>query len=206
MPEIAQVPDTDLFPGGSTDELRTQDDFDLNALRLSQDFASEVGGKKLLTRVPVGRPDKHWFFRIHPDEGYRATVGVIELKAEREVYVVHTTLVPELIGELRVCTLHTGVSRQGVPFLWAIPLPDPDGRHNPWHDSALQAAELAMTKWIRLTADMNCGAYVIYEAAANLPEPDWPELTFQELVQIGFRDKIISDPSHPVLRRLRGEV
>jgi hypothetical protein len=32
----------------------------------------------------------------------------------------------------------------------------------------------------------------------------WPEVTFQELIRIGFRDRVIDAVTHPVVRRLRG--
>lgn len=188
------------------DEPRTEEDFNLDELRLGQDYAQELGGRKLLTRVPTDKPARHWFSRVHPDPSYRMTVGTIVLKAERELYIVHPSIAPDLADEIRLETLYTGINRQGILFLWPVPLPGPDGKHNPWHASALQAAEMAMTRWIRMTSDMNLGAYAIFEAMGNLPEPEWPELSFEEIVRIALKDNVISDPDHPVLRRLRGEI
>jgi hypothetical protein len=53
---------------------------------------------------------------------------------------------------------------------------------------------------------MSLGAYEVNEATAQLTEPAWPDLPFREILRIGFRDKMISEWNHPVLRRLRGEV
>ena len=39
---------------------------DLNALKLSQDYADTVGVKKILATVPVGKPNKQDFVRVHP--------------------------------------------------------------------------------------------------------------------------------------------
>src|SRR5450759_1867230 len=199
-----QKPDTpDAFDRSKP---RTDKDFNPDELRLTQDYAQELGGKKLLTRVPTDKPARHWFSRVHPDPSYRMTVGTIVLKAERELYVVHPSIATDLADEIRFEMLYTGINRQGTLFLWPVPLPGADGKHNPWHASALQAAELAMTKWIRMTSDMNLGAYVIFEAMGSLPEPEWPDLSFKEIVRIALKDNIISDPDHPVLRRLRGEI
>jgi hypothetical protein len=52
---------------------------------------------------------------------------------------------------------------------------------------------------------MSLGAYEIFEAMGKLPEPEWPDLTFEQILEIAFRDRFISDLNHPVLRRLRGE-
>ena len=60
------------------------DPFDLASLRLSQDFASAVGVKKLVTTIPVKKPSKEWFVRTHPDPDYRLQTAVLELKEDRE--------------------------------------------------------------------------------------------------------------------------
>jgi hypothetical protein len=38
-----------------------------------------------------------------------------------------------------------------------------------------------------------------------MEEPVWPEEPFNELLRIAFRDRIISSPDHPVVKRLRGQ-
>ena len=85
-------------------------------------------------------------------------------------------------------------------------LPGPDGKYNEWHRSSAEAAEIAMRKWVRLTANMSLGAYEVFEATGDLPEPTWPDLPFQEILKIAFRDHIIDSVDHPVVQRLRGAV
>jgi hypothetical protein len=70
----------------------------------------------------------------------------------------------------------------------------------------MEAAQHAMKRWVRVKANMSLGAYEIYEAEASMPDPEWPELSFQELVRIGFKDKLITGFDHPVIKRLRGQV
>jgi len=90
--------------------------------------------------------------------------------------------------------------------LWPLKIPAQDGRQNAWHASALQAAGHAKRHWIRVSANMGQGQYDVYEATGNLPEPEWPELTTQQIFRIAFKDRYITSMDHPVLRRLRGEV
>ena len=45
--------------------------FDLSKLRLSQNFAKSTGVKKLVTTIPVRKPNKQDFIRVHPDADYR---------------------------------------------------------------------------------------------------------------------------------------
>jgi hypothetical protein len=181
-------------------------DFDLDRLRLPQDFSSAIGAKKLLTTVPVRKPHRQEFVRVHPEESWRIQSAVLELKEDRETYFVEQSLWADLGNEIVPKILFTTITRQGVVFLWPIRLPGSDGRLDAWNQSALMAAEHAMKHWIRLGADRSLGAYEVWQAPGQLDDPTWPELTFSELMQIAVRDRWIASYDHPVLRRLRGEL
>lgn len=135
---------------------------------------------------------------------------MIELKDERgETYLVAPSLWGELACEntFSFRQLLTAVNRQGVVFLWPIKLPGPDGRQDEWSPSALEAADRAKNCWVRVQANMSLAAYEVFKATGDLSAPVWTDLPpFQELLKIAFRDRFITDRSHPVLRRLRGEV
>lgn len=180
--------------------------FDFDSLKLSQDFTESIGTKKLLTTVPVRKPGKQEWFRVHPSEEYRMPAGILDFKEEREIFLLTSKIQPTVASEMRAVTLHTCISRQRVLFLYPLPLPGPDGRSNSWWDSAAEAVELAKRKWMKMVANMDLGAYEVHEANGELPPPEWPEMDFQEIVKIAFRDKIIDDVDHPALKRLRGEI
>jgi hypothetical protein len=180
------------------------DPFDLSNLRLSQAFIETAGTKKLLTTVPVRKPGPQDWVRVHPGPDYRDNFAVIELKDEREEYVLAAPLIPELMGEFVNKTLYTTINRQGVLSLWPARLPDPDGRQLDWHRSAREAAEAAMKRWIRFKANKSLGAYDIFETEVCHSDPVWPELGFQEIIRIAFRDRLITTIDHPVIKRLRG--
>jgi hypothetical protein len=178
---------------------------DLESLRLPQDFAAEAKVKKLLTTVPVRKPGPQHFFRVHPDPAWQLSpAAIIELKDEREVYLVDPTIVPEMPNETANATIVTTITRQGTVALWPLRLPTPDSRRNDWHRTALEAAEMAMGRWIRIRANMSLGAYETYLAEATIPDPTWPDVAFLELVRIAFRDRYINNVDHPVLKVLRG--
>lgn len=46
--------------------------------------------------------------------------------------------------------------------------------------------------------------YRVYEAEGQLSEPVWPGKPLPELLKLGFKDRIIDSPDHPVIKRLRG--
>jgi hypothetical protein len=178
--------------------------FDPASLRLNQNFADTVGVRKLLTTIPVRKPSRQDFVRVNPSPDYRLSpAAVVELREDNEIYLVTPNMANELPNEFFTVMLLTAINRQGVLFLWPIKLPRPDGRQLDWHRSAAEAAEQAMD-WVRVSANMQLGAYEVAIATANLPEPAWPELPFPEILKIAFRDRIIDNIDHPVVRRLRG--
>jgi hypothetical protein len=182
------------------------DPFDVNKLRLDQSFVEAAGVKKLLTTVPVRRPNPQDFIRVRADPDYRAALAIIELKDDREIYLLTPDIARQLPGEYTMATIYTAINRQGVISLWPVKLPPPDGRIVEWHRSAAEAAEMAMKRWIRLKANMVLGAYEIFESQGVIPEPEWPELPFNELLRIAFRDRYVGSLDHAVIKRLRGHV
>jgi hypothetical protein len=138
-------------------------------------------------------------FRLSP-------AAIIELKEDREVYLVKPNVAGDIAGEFVPATLYTAINRQGVLVVWPVKLPGPDGKHNAWHQSATIAAERAMDRWIRITANMSLGAYEIFEANSNLSDPTWPDLSFQEILKVAFRDRIVDFVDHPLIQRLKGRV
>jgi hypothetical protein len=180
------------------------DPFDLKSLRLNPSFLETTGVKKLITTVPARRPSPQDFVRVHPSSEYRDNFAVVDLKEDREDYLVRPEIIPDLTNEIIYKTIYTAINRQGVCFLWPVRYPSPDDRRNDWARSAREAAELAMTKWVRMKANRDLGAYEIFEAESVMAEPVWPGLSFQQLIKTAFRDRIIADTNHAVIRRLRG--
>lgn len=181
-------------------------EIDLEKLKLPQNYASMAGAEKLVTRIPVRKPNKQEFIRVNPDEKYQITTGVIEEKVERETYLVDPSMLDELIGEWVPVRIVTAISRQGVLILWPLKLPDENGRSNPWHEAAIEAAGIAETAWIRLAANMSLGAYEVFKAIGDLPKPEWPEISFEEMIKIAFKNYYIDKTDHPLVKRLRGQI
>jgi hypothetical protein len=80
----------------------------------------------------------------------------------------------------------------------------PDGKVIEWHRTAQEAAEVATRRWIRVVSNMSVRAYDVFEAGGTIPDPEWPDLTFAELLRIAFRDKYVDSAEHPLIKRLRG--
>lgn len=182
------------------------DDALLTTIRLSQDFAEVVGVEKVLLTVPIRKPNRDEFFRVHPDPSNRIDTLIVELKTERELCVVLpavASVVAEFTDPVR---LFLCVSRQGTVFLWPAKLPKGDRRGDDWRKSALEAAGLAERHWIRISADMHLGAYQPFRSQADLGEPKWPDKSFAEILKIAVRDRIVDTVDHPLVRQLLGAV
>ncbi len=176
----------------------------LEALRLSADAASIAGTSEVLSHVPVRKPNRHEFFRTRPAADFWFDTAVFEDREERETFFVAPPMREALVGEIRPVLLVPTITRQGVLLLWPLKLPTEGQRQNGWAETAREAAELAKTKWVRLVADMSLGGYRIYQAEGTLSDPEWPNKSLNEIMQIAFRDRIVDSESHPVVRRLRG--
>jgi hypothetical protein len=176
---------------------------DLSALRLSQDYASQAGVERVLVTVPVRKPAKTEFYRVHPDPAYQIDAALIEDKEARETYLVMPAArdqIPELWKGFR---LYTAVTRAGAVFLLPVALPDPE-RREPWRDSLEECVRLAMGSWIRSQWSDALRAYEPFRAKGDLGEPRWPKESLNELLRIAFRGSIVDSLDHPVVRRLLG--
>jgi len=128
------------------------DPFNPENLRLDQSFTKTVAVKKLLTTIPVRRPGKQTFFRVHPDPAYRDVFPIIDMKDDREEYIVARPLVAELATEIVHKQLCLAITRQGTVFFLPLRLPGPDGKDMEWWRSLREHADRAMTHWIRVVS------------------------------------------------------
>jgi hypothetical protein len=180
------------------------DPFDLSKLALNPSYLESAKVKRVRP-VVTGKPNPQEFIRVHPDPSYRMAFGMLDLKEDREDYLVDPELVPQLPGEVVVKVIYTTINRAGIVRLWPIRMPGPDEKDMLWWRSAHDAANKAMTHWVRVKANMMLGANEYFIAESEIPDPDWREVApFQVLLADAYRARIIRDLDHPVLKKLRG--
>ena len=102
--------------------------------------------------------------------------------------------------------LFTVIDRQNNLSLVPVPLPGANGVRNSWHESRLQALMRAKSVWLRISSNNDLKGYDIFEATASLPEPTWPDITLNELLEIAFRGRILATVDHPVVQEKLGGV
>ncbi len=178
----------------------------ISALRLSANYGATLGVKKLLTRVPVGKPKKSNFFRVHASEEMAFQGMLLEQKEANESYLVVPNIAKEISELVTAVQLYAAIDRLNNVSLIPVPLPGEDGNRNPWHESLAQAVEMSKSNWIRITANMSLGGYDVFAAQASLSEPEWPEYDIEAFIEVAFRGKIISSLEHPIVQSLLGRI
>jgi len=185
------------------------DPFDPARYRLdSQQFDVEV--EHVLTTVPVRKPSRTEFFRVHPDPAFVADMTLLERSdgMDRETYLVDASVAALVQTELRAVRMYTAINKHHKVFLFPVRLPSADGdqRLRRMSDSALRGAEQAKTLWTKLAWDKSVGAWEMYRAKGDLGEPVWPEKSFRDLFELAFRGNVIDSADHVVIRELEGEL
>ena len=90
--------------------------FDPATVRLSQNFHETLGVKKAVVTVPVRKPARQEFIRVHADPAFRLETAILNLKEQREIYLA------ALASEITPMVLVTVVNRQKMGSLWPIRL------------------------------------------------------------------------------------
>jgi hypothetical protein len=177
-------------------------DLDLEKLKLTQDYEALAGVKKVITTIPVARPHRHLWIRVHPE--WQLEAAIFEDKTDRATYLIDPSCLSLLIGEVVGKVLYVYMDRQSRDLrIWPIRLPGEDGKLDNWSKSALAAAQIAKNKWIRLASNQSLGAYDVFESKTSADDvPIWPEITFKEVLEIAFTDYYINTSEHPVIKRL----
>jgi hypothetical protein len=175
----------------------------LSRLRISQDFGGKASTKKLVTTIPIRNPKKNEFVRVHPT---MRPMLVRTLLDEQLTFLVTKDVADSLPGVVVAKELVPTITRQGTLFLWPLRVPGENGRVDNWLTSAKEAAVHAVHTWVRVQANMDLSAFEIYEALGAIPDPEWPQLTMDEIVRIAAKGRVIDSLDHPVIQKLRGEI
>ena len=175
----------------------------LSRLRISQDFGGKVGAKKLVTTIPIRTPKKYEFVRVSPA---MLAMLVWTLVDEQLTFVVTNDIAESLPGVMVAKELVPTITRQGTLFLWPLRVPGEHGKTDNWLTSAKEAAVHAVHAWVRVQANMDLGAFEMYEAMGAIQDPAWPQLTMDEIVRIAVKGRVIDSLDHPVIQKLRGEI
>jgi hypothetical protein len=152
--------------------------------------------------IEVHKPNANDIVRVHKDVGeHLLTAPVFELKQSKkqELYLIMDGFeIPEEIeGLVRHVNLFRACNQFHVEFVWPVKIGD-----NIWNQTSQTSVYAAMKAWVRI---FNKGAY--YEPLVmktQPPEPQWSELSFEQLIGAAFADRLIRSADHRVVRILQG--
>lgn len=180
-----------------------QPEMDIESLVLSQDFSTMAAVKKTILKVPIGKPPPQTWLQINANPDWQKSLPMIELKVEREHFVVAPAMRDELASEWTAKLLVAIITRGGAIMFWPIRLPGEDGKIDTWNESALEIVRSYPDRWIRMKSNREAGAYEVVEPNCPPPPPVWPADP-QALFQIALRGRIITSAEHRVVKQLRG--
>jgi hypothetical protein len=175
----------------------------LSIMRVDQSFAAGAV-KQLLTDITVRKPKADEWVRTHPE--HRLNTWILELSSKRgELYYVCPHLVPLVQKHSRLTSLYVTINSQGVVFLWPVKVDNPD-RSNDYLTSAHAGAERAVREWVQLVSNQAAARYDVFLPEGTFPDPEWPEFTFQEIVDAAFGKRTVDSEEHAVIRHVRGRL
>jgi len=170
------------------------------------------------THIKVERPASTSWFRTYSewgpwDDTFR--IFIHESQGDIPSQLVEPHVVAEDLG-LKIKRPALYVDRSGELRLWLIAGGSYSGaasRTAPssWETTAIQAAEIARTAWVRISSNKSAGIYEIHRVkeGVEVPEPDWSafgDLDPGTILGLAFgEDRRIASFDHPILRTLRGE-
>jgi hypothetical protein len=169
--------------------------------RRPQDYVEALGSKKILSNIPVKKPDKTSWVRVQPE--IEVPVGIYEDKRNREYYLVEPDLYGDLGSNLIGAILFLAITSSGDLFFWLVKS-NGTGQSNRWAESSLEAVKLGKKRWVRVEANMTAGGYDVFVPANDPPDPEWGDVDLNNLLEEAFRSRIIDNLDHPVISNLKG--
>lgn len=180
--------------------------FKLEDLLVSEDEEAGIETKPIVTSIAVRKPDKQWFFRVDPDPAYQAKLRVLLYQEDTYLLAPGLWRHPDLARDTKLRHFVYCKTSHGVFFLWPVPVPTDADNIQCWK-TAQDAALQAQRRWIRMAWDSDRRDYSLVTPVDSLPEPDFDrDMSLEQLLNLGFRDRYITSLEHPVVKKLRGAV
>jgi hypothetical protein len=98
--KLQAVPDNTPDMTNEQDKQVELNPFAPENLRIDLSIAEGVGVKKVVLTIPVRRPNPQDFIRVHKEADFRLAVAIIDLKDDRETFLV----LPSIARDSRAST------------------------------------------------------------------------------------------------------
>ena len=90
LPRSAETPEATTPPARPV----PPDPFDPSSLRLGSDYAEGLGVRRVISTIPVRKPNKSEWFRVRPGDAWRLTTAVLEIErgVDRKTFLLAPAL------------------------------------------------------------------------------------------------------------------
>jgi hypothetical protein len=194
------APKPDLKVVSSRDPAAIFDD--LAALRKASKLT--VKRKTVLINVLVDKPANNVHFRTHPEMMLENATVIRDNEGTRRAFyfiVPDMRDHPKLAPRLRYVTIMLVNTWPGDGYLlWPVPEKLDLAAWRSEHS----AAQLAQTSWTQIAWNEERADFDVDTAENIDKEPTWPKENFEQLLKLGFADRIVDNEDHHYVRRLRG--
>jgi len=177
---------------------------DLQSIKVDQDFHEKIGVTEKLISLKARKPARQEFVTAQPDSNFSTTLVLLNFSGDKQTYVV-TKSIAEYVDDCFMAVVNLAVNTQNEPFLWYVRLDKPGKPVNEWNRTAAIALSEGRKSWVKVVSNSDTHSYRVLFPTVDLGSPKWPEESFEELVNIAFRDRFINDLDHLVIKKLKGE-
>ena len=173
-----------------------------------------AGVETLLTALPILRiSEANDFVRLHPsEEDYwspELCFVSVPIHGEKRdlLHLIDEELAMQYLSAKKIKRQRLALaSKPNDSFFFCI-IPS-QNLDNSWNATALEACEIAKTRWVQVSSRKQEGVEGyktdLARDADAFPEPRWPSRTLEELIEVTFRGVTIETADHPGLLRLIG--
>jgi hypothetical protein len=201
-------PDQQKFNGRADDDPRAEQAKRVftSLQDIAVDTGGVIGGRKIRSVISVRKPKPNEFVRAHPDpQNYSVPIFLYTDPEDRDTTWYVTQPVVSYFTNGVVCRLITlAVNQTGAAFLWPVPNDDYKTMRNLFNASHRRAYHEAKSNWVKMFREEGADGYTIVAPVGNLPPPQWPEEEFLDLLELGFRGKVIDRADHDIIKGQAG--
>lgn len=160
---------------------------------------------KTQLNIPIGKASKQNFFMAHPDIEFLLQTIVWEKDGRQ--YIVTDNALGLCAEEVKTFRYFFCIYPQGAVFLFPLQVDSDDDAGSPgkiWHENDEKVVIEARDHWVKRKPDKKIKGYIVSYPEGIIPEPKWPGWTREEIFNKAFKDFIIADEDHPVIKYLKG--
>jgi hypothetical protein len=171
------------------------------------------GVETLVTALPHhGLSGAKDWARLHPDEANYWSqelcfVNVPTKGAKETLHLIAEELAMQHLPSGRILRFRLALAAKpdDVFFLCHVPSQNLD---NSWNESNIKACRQAQQYWTQATS-LKMAGQEKYKGEFSrdpdaFPEPNWPSQSLDQLIEVTFKDRMITNEDHPAFRRLVG--